>query len=107
MTRRNRTVHGRNNALVLLRPGDREHPGIGRRDFFRLGTHAAGHDDLAVLLERLANGRERLRLGAVQKPAGVDQDDIRTAMVAGELIAFRAQPRDDALAVNQCFGAAE
>jgi hypothetical protein len=107
VTRRNRVTHSRNDTLVLMRPGDCEHSGIGRRDFLRFRTHAAGHDHLAILLEGLPNGCKRFRLGAVKKPAGVDEDHIRAAMVASELVAFRAEPRDDALAVDQRLGAAK
>ena len=53
--RRQRAMHGIQHALILLRPGDREHAGIGRRDLLGFGAHAAGDDDLAVLGHGLAD----------------------------------------------------
>ncbi len=57
--------------------------------------------------ERLADGGERLRLRAVEKAAGVDDHQIGAGVLAGELVALGAQPRDDALAVDQRLRAAE
>ena len=95
--RRHRAMHGLDHALVLLRAGDRQHLRVGGRNALRLRAHAAGDDDLAVFLQRAADGCKRLRLGAVEKAAGVDDDDVRAGVFARELIALRAQPRDDAL----------
>ena len=93
-----RAMHRLDHALVLLRAGDGEHAGIAFGDLLRLGAHAAGDDHLAVLGERLADGGERFRLRAVEKAAGVDDHEVGALVLAGELVAFRAQPRDDALA---------
>ena len=72
MRRRRGAMHGLDHALVLLRAGDGEHAGIALGDLLGLGAHAAGDDDLAVLGQRLADRRERFRLRAVEKAAGVD-----------------------------------
>ena len=105
--RRRHLVHRFDHALVLLRPGDGEHVGIARRDLLGLGPHAAGDDHLAVLGERRPDGGERFRLRAVEKPAGVHDREVGAGMLPGELIAFGPQPRDDALGIDQRFGAAE
>ena len=102
-----RAMHRVDHALILLRAGDRQHLRKPVGDLLRLVTHAAGDDDLAVLVQRGADRGERFLLGAVEEAAGVDDDEIGSGMLAGELIAFRAQPRDDALAVDQRFRAAE
>jgi len=107
MARRQRAMHCRDHALVLLRTSDREDPGVTGGDLLRLGAHAAGHDHLAVLVERLADGSERFRLGAVEKAAGVDDREVGAGMGANKFIALRAQARDDALAVDQRLRAAE
>src|SRR2546421_6350057 len=104
---RHRPVHGRDHALVLLRAGDREYVRVALCDLLRLGAHAAGHDHLAVSGQRVADGGERLRLRAVEKAAGVHDGEVGTAMAASKLIALRAQPRDDALGIDQRLGAAE
>ena len=63
--------------------------------------------DLAVLRERAADRVERFRLRAVEEAAGVDDDEVGALVLARELVALGAQPRDDALAVDQRLGAAE
>ena len=105
--RRHRAMHRIDHAFILLRPGDREHVRDRRRDALRLGAHAAGDDDLAVFLQRAADGGKRLRLGAVEKAAGIDDDHVGAGVLARKLVALRAQPRDDALAVDQRLRAAE
>src|SRR5262245_63945383 len=100
-------MHRRDHALVLLWTGDREHSWVTRGDLFRLGAHAAGHDYLAVLVERLADGGERFRLGAVEKAAGVDDREVSAGMGTSEFITLRAQAGDDALAVDQGLRTAE
>ncbi len=92
MHRRQRAVHGVQHALILLRARDREHAGIGCCDLLGLRAHAAGDDDLAVLGHCLADGAERFLLGAVEEPAGVDDHEIGTVMLARELIPLGAQP---------------
>src|ERR1700761_9252766 len=77
------------------------------RNLLRLRAHAAGDDDLAVLGHGVADGRERFLLGAVEEPAGVDDDDIGAVMLARELITLRPQARDDALGIHQGLGATE
>ena len=105
--RRRRRVHGRDDALVGLRPGDREHVGEALADLVGLGPHAAGDDDLAVLGHRLADGAERFRLGAVEEAAGVDDDEIGAGMRLGQLVALGAELRDDALGIDERLRAAE
>ena len=100
-------MHRGDHALVLLRTSDREDPGVTGGDLLRLGAHAAGHDHLAVLVERLADGGERFRLGAVEKAAGVDHREVGAGMGTSEFIALRAQAGHDALAVDQRLRAAE
>ena len=105
--RRDGPVDGLEHALVLLRPGDRQHVRMRGRDLFRLGAHAAGDDDFAVFGQRRADGGQRFRLRAVEKAAGIDDGEVGIGVVAGQLVAFRAQPRDDALGIDQRLRAAE
>src|SRR5262249_47207457 len=50
---------------------------------------------------------ERLRLGAVEEAAGIDDDEVRALVRTRELVALGAQPRDDALGIDQRLRAAE
>ncbi len=105
--RRRHPVDRIDHGFVLLRPGDGEHVRVAGGDLFGLGTHAAGDDHLAVLVERRADGGKGFLLRAVEKAAGIDDREVGAGMPPGELIAFCAQPRDDALGIDQRLGAAE
>ena len=105
--RRRGLVHGRDHALVLLRPGDREHVREAVADLLRLGAHAAGDDHLAVLGHGFADGVERFRLGAVEEAAGVDDHHVGAVMLLRQLVPLRAQLRDDALGIHQGLRAAK
>ena len=66
----------RHDRLILVRAGDREHGWMRGADAVGLDAHAAGDDDPAVLIDRLADGRERFGLGRIEKAAGVHDDDV-------------------------------
>jgi hypothetical protein len=100
-------MHGRQQALVLLWPGDRQHFGILRRDLLGLGTQATGHDDLAVLGHGFADCRERLLLRAVEEAAGIDDYDVGILVLADQGITFRPQPGNDPLGIDQRLRTAE
>ena len=83
--RRHGVVHRRHDLLVLVRAGDGEHAGMRGADAAFLDAHAAGDDDAAVLGHRLADGVKALGLGGVEKPAGVDDDDVGARVVGRDL----------------------
>src|SRR5579871_1864633 len=107
MRRRYRPVHRRHDALILLRPGDRQNLREALTDLLRLGAHAAGHDDLAVFGKGGPDGLKRFRLGAVEKAAGVDDDDIGAVMTPRQLVALGPEVGKDALGIDQRLGAAK
>ena len=100
-------AHGLHHAFERLRAGDRRDVRESVADRVGLGPHAAGHDHFAILVHRLADGGERFRLGAVEKAAGVDDDRVGAGVAARELVAFGAQARQDALAVDERLRAAK
>ena len=102
-----RGAHRLHHAFERLRAGDRRDVRESVADRVRLGPHAAGHDHFAVLVHRLADRGERFRFRAVEKAAGVDDDRVRAGMAARKLVALGAQPREDALAVDERLRAAE
>ncbi len=102
-----RLVNRRHDALIGLRAGDGEHVGVLFADEVRGRAHAAGDDDLAVLLQRRADGAQRFLAGRIEEAAGVDHDQVGTVVLAGDLVAFRAQPRDDALRIDERLRASE
>ena len=105
--RRHGGVDGVEHRLVLVRAGDGEDVRVRRADVALVGAEAAGDDDPAVLGQRLADRLEALGLGAVEKAAGVDDDRVGAGVVGRDGVALGAQPRQDALAVDQRLGAAE
>ncbi len=93
--------------LILVRAGDRQHVRKAGADRFRLIAHAAGDDHPAIFGDGLPNRFEAFLLGAVEKAAGVDEDNVRAGIVAAHRITIRTQARQDALAVDQSLGAAK
>src|SRR4029077_1770663 len=104
---RERAMHGIEHALILLRSCDRQYAGGGHLDLFGFRAHAARDNDLAILRHRLPDRAKRFPLGAVEKAAGVDDDEIGAVMLARQLISFGAQARDDALGIHKSLGASE
>ena len=76
-------------------------------DHVGLGAEAAGDDDAAVFRQRVADGVERLVARRIQEAAGVDDDQVGAVMLARDLVAFGAQPRDDALGIDERLRASE
>ena len=94
-------------AFVLLRPRHRQHLRMRGRNLFRLRAHAAGHDDFAVFLKRRPDCGERFRLRAIEEAAGINDRQVGIGVIAGQFVTFRAQPRDNALGIDQRLRAAE
>jgi len=80
---------------------------MGAADRLGLRAHAARHDDAAVLFQRRADGVERLLLGAVEEAAGVDDDGVGPGVGFRQFVAFGAQPREDALGIDERLGATQ
>lgn len=104
MLRGRRAMHRFQDALVLLRPGYREHVRMQGGDLLRLRTHAASHDHLAIFGKRRTDGVERFSLRAIQKAARVNDCEVGISVAARQLITFSAQPRDNALGITKAFG---
>ena len=100
-------MHRIDHILVLVRPGNGQHRGVGLADQLLLDAQAAGNDDATVFVKGFADGFERFLLGTVEKAAGIDQHDIGAGIVAAEGVALRAQGGHDAFAVDEGLGAAE
>ena len=105
--RRQVLVHRADHLLVGVRAGDLEHARVAREDALGLRAEAAGDDHAPVLLERLADRVERLIDRRVDEAAGVDHHEIGRLVGRGDLVAFRAQLREDALGIDQRLRAAE
>ena len=79
--RRRRFMHRLHDGGKILRPADPAKVWELFQNRTGLGAHAAGDDDLAVFGRGSTDRRERFRLGAVEKAAGVD-DDCRRVLDA-------------------------
>src|SRR5262249_3720309 len=101
---RQRAVHALEHALILLRPGNRQHVGRGPFDLLGFRAPAAADADLAALAPSLAPRGKRFLPGTVEQPASVDADDAGGVMLAGGVIAFRAKAGDDAVGIHQRLG---
>ena len=100
-------VDGVEDGLVLLRAGDREDGRVGCADDALVGAEAACDDDPAVGAEGFTDRLEALGLGAVEEAASVDDHRLGAGVVGRDGVALGAEPRQDALAVDQRLGAAE
>ena len=94
-------MHRRHNALIGLRTGDRQHIGVFLADDLRLGAEAASDDDAAVFRKGGTDGVERLVARRIEEAARIDDDEVGAVMLAGDLVAFGAEPRDDALGIDE------
>ena len=107
MPRRQVLVHRADHVLVGVRTGDLQYARMALEDALGSCAEAAGDDHAAVVLQRLADGIEGLIDRRIDEAAGVDHHHVRGLVARGDLVAFRAQLREDALGINQRLGAAE
>ena len=78
-------MDGADDALILVRAGDREHFGEAGADQLRFLADAAGDDHPAVLGDRLADRGEALFLGRIEEAAGIDQHDVGVPIIGAEV----------------------
>ena len=100
-------MHGIQDLFVLMRACHGEDLRVVFADVVGFCAQAAGDDDAAIFLERFTDGVERFRFGAVEKPAGVDDDGLCARVIGRDGVAFGAQAGEDAFAINEGFGAAK
>ncbi len=100
-------VHRVHHLFGGVRAGDGKHLGMRLLHDVALGTEAAGDDDLAVLLDRFADGFQRFGHGAVDEAAGVDHDQVRLLVARGDLVPFGAHAREDVFGIDGRLGTAE
>ncbi len=100
-------VHRIDDLLILMGARDGQHTGMSVANAALLDTEATRDDNTPVGGHGLPDRVQALLLGAVEKAARVDYDHIGAAVVLRDQVAFRAQLRDDSLAVDECLGAAK
>ncbi len=105
--RRQVLMHRSDHFLVALRAGYLEHLRMPIENFLRLGAQATGDDHLAVLGEGLADRIQRLIHRRIDETASVNYHQVRGGIARRHFISFRAQAGEDALGIDQCFGAAQ
>ena len=90
-----------------MRPGHRQYPRKATRYHVAARAETTRHDDLAVFLQRLANGLERLGHGIIDEATGVDHHQIGAGVVRGNDITLCTQTGEDALGIDQCLRTTE
>jgi len=105
--RRHMLMHRIHYVLVCVGARDFKDARVARENTFRSGAQAARDDHAAVFLQGLADGIQGFIDSRVDESAGVDHDDVRGSIACRDFVPFRAQPRQDALRINERFGAAE
>ncbi len=87
--------------------GDLEHLGVDLADLVLFGAKAASDDHLAVFGQGFADGFQRLLHRAVDKAAGVDDDQLGIVIAGHHVVPFGTQLGQDALGIDQVFGATQ
>ena len=105
--RRQMFMHRGDHFLIALGAGDLQYLRVPIEDFLGLRAEAAGHDDLAVLGERLADGFQRFIHRRIDETAGIHDDQIRGAVARGHFVALGSQSRENALGIDQRLGASQ
>jgi hypothetical protein len=100
-------VHVAHHFFHRVRTGNGQHRRVRRLDDVALGAEAAGDDDLAVLVECLADGVERFLDGGINEAAGVDDDQIGIIVIWGNFVTLGAQAGKDQFGVGTGFRAAQ
>ena len=88
--RRQMRMHRVHHRLILVRAGDGEHLRMRLLDHIRLGAKTAGDDHPSIRLDRLADGRQALIAGGIEKAAGVDQHEVCARIIRRDLITLGA-----------------
>ena len=104
---RQRLVHRAHHARVILRAADRKHVRMSLADQIGALTEAAGHDDLAVFLQRLADRVQRFGDGRIDEAAGIDDDDVRRIIRRHDIVAFDPKLGENAFGIYESFRTAE
>ena len=84
-----------------------EHLGVDLADLVLFGTQAAGDDHLAVLGQGFTDGFQGLLHRAVDEAAGVDHHQLRIVIAGHHVVPFGTQLGQDALGIDQVFGASQ
>ena len=90
-------MDGLDDRFILMRSGHGQNLGVSLPDAGFVRAHAAGDDDPAVLTHGLADRLEGFRACAVEKAACVDDDHVGAVIFGRQMIALRAQVRQDTL----------
>ena len=105
--RRQVLVHRAHHIFIGLRARDLQHLRMPLENLLRPRAQAAGDDDLAVLLQRLADRVERFVHRPVDESTSVHDHHVGRVVARRHLVTLGAQLRDDALRVHERFRAPE
>ncbi len=107
VTRRQRGMHCLHDALVVLRAGYRQHLRVRLANLLRALAQAAGDDDLAVGVHRLADRVQRFGHCRIDEAAGVDHHHIGSVVAGHDVVALYAQLGEDAFGIDERLRAAK
>lgn len=97
----------REHVVIRVRTCDLEYTRMSIEDALRVRAETACDDDLSVLLECFTNRVERFVDRGVDESAGIDHHQIGGVVIRRDGITFCSQLSEDALRVDERFGAAE
>ena len=100
-------VHMAHHLFHRVRAGDGKHRRVRRLHDVALGAEAASNDDLAVLVQRFADGVERFLDGGIDEAAGIDDDQVGIVVTGRNLVTLGAQAGEDEFGVRTGLRTAE
>ena len=105
-------VHGLHDLAQRVGARDSQHLWMHRRHHILprrvfLCAEAAGHDHLAILGQRFANGVEAFLHRFIDEAASVDHNEIRAVIGSADGVAFGTQLGNDLLGIDQGLGTAK
>ena len=100
-------MHSADNSFILVRTRDGQNAGMGGANGIGLNPIATSDNHPAVLFHRFANGSKAFSLGAIEKPASVNQHHIGVGIAGCYQITLSAKLGQNALGINQSLGATQ
>lgn len=92
---------------LRIRTGYSQYAGVGLFDNPLLGTETTGNDHLAILIQSITNGLQRLLHCSIDKSAGIDHHQICISIFTDKLITFCAKLGKNVFGIDCRLGTAE
>lgn len=97
-------VDSPHHRFVLMGTRYGQHVRMHFADGLLVAANATGDDNPAIFRHSLADSIQRLLLGAIEKPTGIDYHHIGILVTGRDLVALQSQLGEDTLGIHQRLG---